>query len=187
MEALENLAEGNPLKDNDAYETVNKRGYVRVPRIVPITRPEQVGGFDASDFSPETIQARERRVCPGQASAERVRCRKSAQVPGHVAADSGEVGGTRCGLVNELTVENDDDPVGQLEQFIEVLADQQHRRAAVADRHDLGVDLRDRGKIEPKAGIGRDHDIDLAAELACQHRALNVAAGELSDRRVDAA
>ena len=58
MEALENLPEGNPLKDNPAYEAVEKRGYVRVPRIVPITRPEGVGGFDASDFSPETIQKR---------------------------------------------------------------------------------------------------------------------------------
>jgi NTE family protein len=58
MEALENLPEGDPLKDNVAYKTVKKRGYVRVPRIVPITRPEGVGGFDASDFSPETIQKR---------------------------------------------------------------------------------------------------------------------------------
>jgi NTE family protein len=58
MEALENLPEGDPLKDNSAYKTVKARGYVRVPRIVPITRPEGVGGFDASDFSPETIQKR---------------------------------------------------------------------------------------------------------------------------------
>jgi NTE family protein len=58
MEALESLPEGDPLKDNAAYKTVKKRGYIRVPHIVPITRPEQVGGFDASDFSPETIQKR---------------------------------------------------------------------------------------------------------------------------------
>jgi NTE family protein len=58
MEALESLPEGSPLKDNAAYEAVKKRGYVRVPRIVSITRAEQVGGFDGSDFSPETIQKR---------------------------------------------------------------------------------------------------------------------------------
>jgi NTE family protein len=58
MEALENLPEGDPVKDSAAYKTVKKRGYVRVPRIVAITRPEGVGGFDASDFSPETIQKR---------------------------------------------------------------------------------------------------------------------------------
>jgi len=37
---------------------VKKRGYVRVPRIISITRLEQVGGFDGSDFSPETIHRR---------------------------------------------------------------------------------------------------------------------------------
>jgi predicted acylesterase/phospholipase RssA len=58
MEALENLPEGNPLKDNPAYQAVAKRRYLRVPRIVAITRPDQVSGFGASDFSPETIEQR---------------------------------------------------------------------------------------------------------------------------------
>jgi len=58
MEALETLPAGNPLKGHPAYEAVAKREYMSVPRIVSITRPEQVGGFDASDFSPATIQAR---------------------------------------------------------------------------------------------------------------------------------
>jgi NTE family protein len=58
MEALENLPNGNPLKGNPAYEAVEKRRYIHVPRIISITRPEQVGGFDGSDFSPETIQKR---------------------------------------------------------------------------------------------------------------------------------
>jgi NTE family protein len=58
MRAIENLPEGNPLRNNPAYAAVAKRGYVRVPRIISITRPEQVGGFDGSDFSPETIKKR---------------------------------------------------------------------------------------------------------------------------------
>ena len=58
MAALENLPEGNPLKDNPAYQAVAKRRYVRVPRIVSITRPDQVLGFGGSDFSPETIEQR---------------------------------------------------------------------------------------------------------------------------------
>jgi hypothetical protein len=58
MEALENLPEGNPLKDNPAYQAVAKRQYVRHPRIVEITRPEQVLGFGGSDFSPGTIEQR---------------------------------------------------------------------------------------------------------------------------------
>lgn len=58
MEALESLPEGNPLKGHPAYQAVAKRKYIRVPTIVSITRPELVGGFDASDFSPRTIKAR---------------------------------------------------------------------------------------------------------------------------------
>jgi hypothetical protein len=58
MQALENVPQGNPLKDNPAYQAVAKRGYVRVPRIISITRPEQIGGFDGSDFSPEMIKER---------------------------------------------------------------------------------------------------------------------------------
>jgi hypothetical protein len=53
-----NLPEGNPLKDKPAYQAVAKRHYVRVPRIISITRPDQVLGFGGSDFSPETIQQR---------------------------------------------------------------------------------------------------------------------------------
>jgi hypothetical protein len=45
MEALENLPKGNPLKDNPAYQAVAKRRYVRVPKIISITRPEEVLGF----------------------------------------------------------------------------------------------------------------------------------------------
>jgi NTE family protein len=58
MEALENLPEGNPLKDSPAYQAVAKHNYVRHPRIVVITRPDQVLGFGGSDFSPGTIEQR---------------------------------------------------------------------------------------------------------------------------------
>jgi predicted acylesterase/phospholipase RssA len=58
MEALENFPDGNPLHDNPAYQAVAKRHYVRVPRIISITRPEQVSGLGASDFLPDTIEQR---------------------------------------------------------------------------------------------------------------------------------
>lgn len=58
MAALESLPEGNPLKDHPAYQAVAKRHYVRVPKIVSITRPDQVLGFGGSDFSPDTIKER---------------------------------------------------------------------------------------------------------------------------------
>ena len=58
MEALEKLPGGNPLAGDPAYQAVAEREYVRVPKIIEITRPDLVGGFDASDFSPWTIEAR---------------------------------------------------------------------------------------------------------------------------------
>jgi len=54
--ALKHLPEGNPLTDSQAYKDVAKQGYIRVPRIIEITSPEQIGGW--ADFSPETIQQR---------------------------------------------------------------------------------------------------------------------------------
>jgi predicted acylesterase/phospholipase RssA len=58
MQALESLPGGNPLANDPAYQTVANRRYVRVPRVVSITRPEQIAGLGASDFSPETIDKR---------------------------------------------------------------------------------------------------------------------------------
>ena len=74
----------------------------------------------------------------------------------------------------------------ELEDFVEILRDEQHRRAAVALLHDLRADVGDGREVEAEAGIGDDQHVDVAGELARQHRALHVAAGEVADRRVSA-
>ena len=56
MEVLDGLPEDHPVRNDPAFKAVKKRRYVRVPRIIAITRPEQVGGFDGGDFSPEAIK-----------------------------------------------------------------------------------------------------------------------------------
>ena len=56
MEVLDGLPEDHPVRNDPAFKAVKKRHYVRVPRIIAITRPEQVGGFDGGDFSPEAIK-----------------------------------------------------------------------------------------------------------------------------------
>jgi len=58
MEVLERLPMDHSIRRDPAFKAVKKRHYLRVPRIVSITRPKQVGGFDGSDFSPETIRER---------------------------------------------------------------------------------------------------------------------------------
>jgi hypothetical protein len=81
MEALESLPEGNPLKDNPAYQAVGKRHYVRVPKIVSITRPEEVLGFGGSDSSSVRTKATNRpsRRCTRSKPDIYQRCRKTAK------------------------------------------------------------------------------------------------------------
>ena len=60
----------------------------------------------------------------------------------------------------QIAVKHHDDPVGKFEDFIEIFADQQHCRAAIAGFDDLGADLRRRGEIQSEAGIGGDEHFD---------------------------
>jgi hypothetical protein len=48
MEALESLPEGNPLKDDAAYQAVKAHKYVRVRKIISITRQERAAGSTAA-------------------------------------------------------------------------------------------------------------------------------------------
>ena len=74
---------------------------------------------------------------------------------------------------------NHQDAVGQLEDFVEVFGDEQHGGAAIARLHDARADLGDRLEIEAEAGIGDDQHLHVLAQFAGQHRALDVAAGQV--------
>jgi hypothetical protein len=82
---------------------------------------------------------------------------------GHMTADLGEIGLAGPRLVDQRAVEHHHQAVGEFQQLVEVFADQQHCGAAIARRHDLGVNLRDRGEIQAEARIGGDQNIDFAA------------------------
>jgi 5'-3' exonuclease len=58
MEALDKLKEDDPVKKLDAYKKLKKQGYMRVPRIGPITATGVMHQFDDADFSPEAIKKR---------------------------------------------------------------------------------------------------------------------------------
>jgi NTE family protein len=59
LAVIDQLPDGTPLKKDPAYLALKTRNYVRAPKVVQITQPHQVGGFDASDFSPDTIEKRQ--------------------------------------------------------------------------------------------------------------------------------
>ena len=97
-------------------------------------------------------------------------------MPGHMPADLGEIGRAGARLVDQRAVEHHHETIGELQKLVEIFADQQHGRAAIARRHDLGVDLRDRGKVETETRIGGDQNVDLTGKLAGEHGALHIAA-----------
>jgi NTE family protein len=68
MDALAALPDDHPIKAGEGYKAVKRRNYVRVPRIVAVTRPEQAGGFDGNDFSPAAIA---QRAAEGYAQTEK--------------------------------------------------------------------------------------------------------------------
>ena len=128
------------------------------PRPFPRKRESQHFKFERGDF-PGSPLARGRRR---ETASARPRRKSNAR---HVASDLHEVGVARGRLVDEPAVEHDQDAVGQLEELVQVFADQQHRRPAVARRDDLGG-CRPPPRSRAEARVGRDQHLDLAAQLA---------------------
>ena len=87
-------------------------------------------------------------------------------MPRHVPSDYREVGLAGAGFIDEFAVKHHHQAIRQFEQFVEVLAHQQHRGAAIAGGDDLAVDVGDGGKIEAEDRIRGDQDVHLAAKLA---------------------
>src|SRR5262245_60219694 len=77
-------------------------------------------------------------------------------VPGHAGADDRDVGLRGHGLVHEAPTEDDRDAVRELEQLVEVFADQEDGGAAVAGRQDPVVDLGHRREVQAEDRIGGD-------------------------------
>ena len=71
----------------------------------------------------------------------------------HVQPDRLHIGGAARRLVDDRALEHHADAVGKLEQFIQVLAEQQDGGARVARIHDLRADLAGGGEVEPEAGF----------------------------------
>src|SRR2546427_10946010 len=63
-----------------------------------------------------------------------------ASVTGHVPPHRREIGASDLGLVHQVAVKHDDEAVGQLEQLLAGLAEQEDRGAAVAGPPDLSAE-----------------------------------------------
>ncbi len=150
-------------------------------RSLPSVSPKPPGSRKSRCMSMTTsaVRAGSKRKAKGSAATSII-----AQCPAMWRPIVVAVGARGVGEIGDLAARHDGDAVGEFEDFVEVLGDEQHRRAAVALLHDLGADVGDGGEVEAEAGIGDDQHVDVAGEFAREHRALHVAAGEVADRRL---
>ena len=104
-------------------------------------------------------------------------------MPAHVAADVMPVGTGGRALVHQPAAAHHHDAVGHMQQFIQVLADHQHRRALVARGHQPGMHLGHGGEVQAEHRVADQQHLGIVAQLTRQHRALHIAARQRADGR----
>src|SRR5450755_4643623 len=83
----------------------------------------------------------------------------------------------------DATLGDDDEPVADLEQLLELLADDEHGAAVVAQRQQFAADLRRRADIDAPGRLRDDEQLRVGVDLAADDELLQVAAGEALRRR----
>ena len=124
-------------------------------------------------------------VMPAPTSHRRSSCRRRAScVVGaeHQPADRVAVGGARVDDADHLAVVQHGDPVGHVEQLVEVLGDQQHAGAAGAAFEQQLLGSSGGGDVEAAARVGGDDQPGVAGEGAHEHDPLDVAARQRRQR-----
>ena len=119
-------------------------------------------------------------VVPGSAVAAGLGALRGglATAGGHQQADLVLIRGPAVDHADQLAAVDDRDPVGQLEDLVELRGDQQDRRPGVALGDRLAVDELDAADIESARRLIEDEQAQVARELACDDDLLLVAAGQ---------
>ena len=102
-------------------------------------------------------------------------------VAGHQQAERSRRGVGRGQLADDPPGEQHDDAVGEGEQLVEVLGDQQHPAAGVAQPAQLVVDVGVGTDVEAAGRLGGDERPGLARERPGEEHLLQVAAGQPAD------
>ena len=90
-------------------------------------------------------------------------------------------------LANDAPIVEPDDPIGERENFVELLGDQQHGASAIAKRRDQRMNESDAGNVDPSRRLSGDEQLRLAIEFARDDDALLIAAGKAARRVAQAA
>src|SRR5882672_1660482 len=94
----------------------------------------------------------------------------------HPDADLLDVGVRRKLDWRQATLRNHRDAIADLEQFVELLRNNQHRRAAVAQVDQRLADERGRADVHPPRGLRHDQQLGLLQDLAPHDELLQIAA-----------
>ena len=100
-------------------------------------------------------------------------------------ADHSNVRVGLAGCMHDPPFRHDQNTVGEVQDLVQVLADQQHGRPAVAHGQDPCPNLGHCRHVEAEARVCDHENPHRTGEFAGQHRALHVAAGERRNRVFD--
>ena len=87
-------------------------------------------------------------------------------------------------LADDPPVDDHDDPVGEVEDLLQLGRDQQHADAVGGGRAELAGHVLDGADVEPARRLGGDEHPRVVRQLAGQHDPLLVAARQRPHRRV---
>ena len=102
--------------------------------------------------------------------------------PPVIATPSSSSRRVRRELTDDLALVDDEDPVGEREDLLELERDEQDAPPLVALLDEPPVDELDRADVEPARRLRGDQDARVAVDLAREHDLLLVAAGEPAAR-----
>src|SRR6186997_263810 len=115
----------------------------------------------------------------GRASSRSMaRARRNVPEAAHPPADPLDRRLGRRDARRDAAARDDDEPVADLEQLLELLADDEDGGAAVAQGEQLAADLRRRADVDAPRRLRDDEEPGLGVDLAADDELLQVAARE---------
>ena len=183
-----------PVNSSGVAEMNVSLSAVLLPKPVSRSRAERVARRVAGREQHERHHAeRDDERAERDGDAEPPRLDEAALDPDHAAASGHQQpelldgGGARVALADDRALVDHRDAVGEREDLVEVLRDEQHADVSLRRLAQVAVHRLDRGDVEPACRRRDDEHARASLELPREHDLLEVPAGELARRQLRAA